>query len=502
MKKSILLLVTSFYLQFANGQLPAYSWTGVHSKAAKNAEIQLLGQPGSGYYLVSKQPPDEGQQSIMRSAFNPVITVEYFNSRQEKAFTKDMTAGRADDYVTAVYFDNKLLIITALFNKDAGKNSLWAKALNADGTTDKPVEIGFIAADKLSKRGRFNVEASPDGSKLLVLSQSEYEKDQNEKINISLFAAGFTKVWSSEQTFPYLWSKSTDNRPYVNNAGIAFILKKMEVKGSNDLWSVFSFDGKLMKEYKMAFEGNKNLASVVTAFSPEGDFAAGGYYTERAKVSIREGLVLNGNFLYRIDATGQLLKTGALNAFEKRKEVIAKYILFNNAATILTGEVYTVTDKLATKAQGTPSSAQSLFARDYFYTATSIIIDVIDPNGIMIYYSRIEKNNASTNDNGYWISYFAAMVKGKLLIIFNDDKYNYESNRAIVINSPKVIAYAIFDPVTGVAAAKMRIPVFGPVGDRDGDMYLRPNTFIKIDETHYQVRAENNIDYRMGTISF
>jgi hypothetical protein len=501
MKKFFLLLLTSFYFIAVSAQQPTYSWAAVHSKAAKNAEIQLLGQSGFGYYIVSKQPPEEGQQSILRSAFNPIITVEYFNSRQEKAYTKDMTAGREDDYIAAVYFNNKLLIITALFNKEVGKNSLWAKALNADGTIDKPVEIGAIAAEKLSKRGRFNVESSPDGSKLLVVAQSEYEKDQNEKISISLFTAGFTKVWSSEQIFPYLWSKSTDNRPYVNNAGTAFILKKMDVKGGNDLWSVFSFDGKVLKEYKMAFEGNRNLASVVTAFSPEGDFAAGGYYTERAKVSIRGGLILDGNFLYRINATGQQLKVGAFNPFEKRKEVVAKYILFNNAATVLTGEVYTITDKLAVKEPGTPSSAQSLFARDYFYTASDIAIDVIDQNGSMVYYTRIEKNNASRNDNGYWVSYFATMVKGKLWIIFNDDKYKYES-KAISINSPKVIAYTVFDPVTGVAGNKTRVAVFGPVGDKDGDMFLRSDVFIKMDETHYLVRAENGIDYRMGTVSF
>ena len=502
MKKRIALLLISFYFLSANAQLPAYSWTGVYSKVAKNAEIQLLGKAGTGYYIVSKQPPEEGQQSILRSAFNPIITVEYFNSRQEKTFSKDMTAGREDDYVTAVYFDNKLLIITALFNKEAGKNTLWAKAVNADGTVEKPVEIGSIAAEKLSKRGRFNVEASADGSKLLVLSQPEYEKEQNERFNITLFAAGFTKLWNSAQTFPYLWGKSIDNRPYVNNAGTAFILKKMDVKGSNDQWSVFSFDGKLLKEHKMAFEGDKNLASVVTAFSPEGDFTAGGYYTDRGKVSIRGNNTISGNFLYRVEAAGQELKLGVFNYYDKRKDVIAKYLLFNNSNVILTGEVYSISDKVAVKEPGTPSSAQSLFARDYFYTATDIIIEGIDQTGKPLYNTVIQKNNSSRNDNGYWVSYFAAISKGQLLVVFNDDKYNYDLQKIIAINSPKVIAYTTVDPVTGKADYNKRVPVYGPVGDRDGDMYLRPDVFIKLDDSRYVVRAENNMNFRMGTVNF
>jgi hypothetical protein len=502
MKQIISSFLAVFILCPAFAQEPAYSWSSPMTKPAKNTEIQLLGQPGSGYFIVNKQPPEEGQQSILRSAFNPIITVEYINSKQEHYFTKDMTAGRADDYVNAVYFNNKLFIITALYDKDAGKNILWAKGLNADGNVDKPVQIGSIDADKFSKRGRFAVEASPDGSKLFVLAQPEYEKDQQEKIGTSLFTTGFTKMWSSVQTYPYVWSKSIDNRPYVNNAGTCYIVKKMEIKGSNDQWSIFSFDGKFLQEHKLVFEGDRNLASMVTAFSPEGDFTVGGYYTERAKVSIRAGLVLNGSFLYRVDGTGKLLKTAAFNPFEKRKEIVARYILFNNNNIILTGEGYMVSYKAAAKASGTASSAQSMFTYDYSYTATDITVDGFDGNGKPLYATSIAKNNASQNDNGYWLSYFAAIVKGKLVIIFNDDKYNYEPKKIISINSPKVVAYATIDPVTGETAQKMRIMNTGPVGDRDGDMYLRPDAFLKLDATHFISRADNYTNYRMGIISF
>lgn len=499
MKKNISLLIAILSILNAFGQEPAYDWSNTYNKTARTAEVQVLGQPGLGYYIVNKQPPDEGQQSILRSAFNPVITVEYFNSRQQQNFSKDMTAGREDDYVNAVYFNNKLLLITALFNKAAGKNILWAKALNTDGTLEKPVEIGSIDADKFSKRGLFYVATSPDGSKLMVLAQPEYEKEQPERIGISLFSGGFTKTWSSIQTYTYQWGKATDNRPYVNNAGTCFILKKIEQKGSNDQWSVFSFDGKILQEHKLAFEGDRKLASVATAFSPEGDFAAGGYYTERAKISLRGGLVLDGSFLYRIDATGKKVKTGVFNSFDKRKEIIAKYILFTNNNTILTGEGYTVTDKLATGNTGSP---QNVFARDYFYTASEILVDGFDESGKPLYATRVDKSNSCKNENGYWISYFAGIVKGKLVVIFNDDKYNYEPKKIISINSPKVIAYASIDPETGQATDKKRIMNTGPVGDRDGDMYLRSDVFLQLDTTHYIVRAENSQDCRMGTISF
>ena len=91
---------------------------------------------------------------------------------------------------------------------------MTAKAINDDGTVEAPVEIGVLPSEKMGTRGLFYVSVSPDGSKLLVLSQPEYVKDQNEKIKLTLLEKNFKKVWETEQTFSYGWSRTMDNRPY------------------------------------------------------------------------------------------------------------------------------------------------------------------------------------------------------------------------------------------------------------------------------------------------
>jgi len=47
------------------------------------------------------------------------------------------------------------------------------------------------------------------------------------------------------------------------------------------------------------------------------------------------------------------------------------------------------------------------------------------------------KKHFFRNDNGYWVSYFAAIINGELLVVFNDDKYNYRPPRIIAIIAPK-----------------------------------------------------------------
>lgn len=140
--------------------------------------------------------------------FSPTIVIEYFNAGNERVFVKDVTPSRVEDFVNVVYFNESLYLVSSLFTKESGKNILTATAILRNGNLDKPVQIGELSAEKMSGRGRFNVAVSPDGSKLLVLSQPNYTKDANEKIGIALFEKGFAKKYSGEQTYGYEWTKA------------------------------------------------------------------------------------------------------------------------------------------------------------------------------------------------------------------------------------------------------------------------------------------------------
>lgn len=503
MKNIFLFLFTVICSVLTYAQEPTFNWGELRTKISTPAEVKILGYSAAGYYIVSKREPSfTEQQSIIRSSFSPVVHVEYINNTGVKILSRDISTGRSDDFVDVVYFNNSLQVISALFNKESGKNTLTAKAINSDGAESKAIVIGELNAAKMSQRGLFYVAASTDGSKLLVLSQPEYIKDQNEKIGISLYGKEFTKVWNSEQSFPYAWSKSVDNKPYVNNNGVAFIFKQINVKGSDDSWSVFSCTGKDLKEYKLGLDAGRKITSFVQAFSVEGDFAIAGYYKEQgAKIQIRMGDKANGSFLYRVDATGQQLKTGVVNSFEKRSDIIARDILFHDNTTILLSERYTISDGAAARSASTPQTNETMFARDYSYNGMDIYIDGFDATGKPIYNAAIDKNNSSKNDLGYWLSFFGAIVKSKLQLVFMDNFSRYD-DRKISINTPNIIVYTTVDPVTGKAEKPQPVSNPGPVGGKGGDSYLRPDVFLKTGDGQYIIRAENGSSYRMGTMLF
>jgi hypothetical protein len=167
------------------------------------------------------------------------------------------------------------------------------------------------------------------------------------------------------------------------------------------------------------------------------------------------------------------------------------------------GERYYVSERDAPRDPSKPMTNEQMFKKDYSYYGNEIIIDAFDNSGRPLYYTQVDKDNQSKNDNGTWVSYFASVINGKIYLIFIDDKYKYDDKKKlIVVNSPKIVVYAIVDPVTGTAAETKAVSNTGPVGGKTGDMLLRPDVFVKLDATHYIIRAENRDIYRMGTVTF
>jgi hypothetical protein len=308
-------------------------------------------------------------------------------------------------------------------------------------------DLNWARNNESPLKGKPNVNK---GKKLVILSEPEWIKDENEKITITLYNEKLEKIWSSEQTYAYPWTRAVYNEPFVNNDGTVFILKKTDMKGEGNTYSIFSFNGKSLKEFKVQLDGNKKAVTLAKAISPEGNFTIAGYYTEDAKVKIGFGTAYHGSFISSIDKSGESAKIMAVNPFEKRKDIVAKSIIFHDNKFILMGEEFIVNSKSAEKDPKVPLAEQDMFARDYSYNAMRIFADGFDAAGKTLYNTSIKKDNSSKNDFNRWNSYFSSVMKGKLYVIFNDEKYRYdEKKKAIVFGgSPRIAVYATIDPNT------------------------------------------------------
>ncbi len=496
MKHFLIVLLSCLAVIGLSAQEPVFTWNKADTKPAMQISVDIMGYTSDGFFVVSRKPAT-GMQ------FSPTIIVEYFNASQDRVFVKDITPPSKEDFIDVLYYDGGLHLFTSLYTKESGKNILSATTISKDRSLSAPKEIMAVNAEKLSVRGRYDVNVSPDGSKLAVLYEPNYSKGENERISLTVYHPGFSKRWGGDFTFSYEWTKAVGNDLFINNSGTPFIIKRTDMKGDDNTYSVFSSDGKALKEYKIALDGKKKVATIVSAFSPEGDFATAGYYTEENKVRIGMGTALHGSFLCRIDANGQQAKFNLVVPFEKRKDIIAKNILFHQSNMIVLGERYYVSSQAPQRDPSKPMTNEDMFARDYSYYGRDIIIDGYDAGGKFMYNTNIDKDNNSKNDNGTWVSFFAAIVKDKLRIVFVDDKYKYDDKKRIfIVGSPKIIVHSTVDPTSGTATATLPVNNTGPVGGKGGDMLMRPDVFLQIDGNRFIVRAENPRISRMGLLSF
>ena len=496
MRKLLFLVFLIHNVCFA--QEPQFSWNVANTKPNLNITSKFYGNLTDGIFVYNSIPPS-GME------FNPSITVECFNDKLDRNFKKNITVDPLEDFVNVVYLNKKAFHFKSLFSKDAAKNTLNAIGINADGSFDKPIAIAGINAEKLAKRGRFDVASSPDGKKLVILSEPEWIKDENEKITITLYNEKLEKLWSSEQTYSYPWTRAVYNEPFVNNDGTVFILKKTDMKGEGNTYSIFSFNGKALKEFKVQLDGNKKAVTLAKSISTEGHFNIAGYYTEDAKVKIGFGTAYHGSFICSIDKSGESSKIMAVNPFEKRKDIVAKSISYYAGNIILMGEEYFVNSRSAERDPKIPASEQDMFAKDYTYNAMKILIDGFDASGKPIYNTSIKKDNSSKNDFGRWDSYFGAIMKDKIYVIFNDEKNNYDEKKKTIIfgSSPRIAVYATVDPNTGIASACKPIANFPALtGDKEPIMLLHPDVFMKLNDNQCIIKAENADLYRLGMVGF
>ncbi len=493
MKISITLLACISLHLMLFAQLPVFRWNLANTKPAPQVNVRLYGQSETGFYVVNEQPPSGTQ-------FSPTITLEYFNKDLERVYVKGCTPPNIEDYVGTGYINNQLWLFTAFFDKASGKNTLYAGSFSPDGSPLPRKALATIDATRLADRGLFTFAISPDQSKLAVLSQPDFVKNEQEKIGIHLFDGQFNKLSSSVQTYTYTWTRAVYNQPVVNNAGMVFILKKTDMQSEGNTWSVFSFNGKTLKEFPIALEGRKKATPPATGIAPNGDLAVGGYYTEDAKVKVGFGKAFQGTYLQRLSASGEKAEFTVVAPFEKRKDIIPRQILFDKANTLILGEEYFVTEQAVTDPA---RKAADPFARDYNYNGKDIYIDAFDASGALRFATIVQKSNDSRNDNGTTVSFFGALVGDKLHLLFNDKEYRYDEKKKAVYfgGSPEIIVRSIVDVESGKALPAEPAGNTEPVGGKKGDMLLRPDVFLRLNGNEFLMRAENSRIYRLGKLT-
>lgn len=212
---------------------------------------RVLGQDETGYYLLREYG----------SISNTTIVLEKYTPSLKLLFATNIesTSGTFNDSKLHRYTEmknGKIYVFLEGWNKTQQQNSFLVKEVNEDGSlNEKVVQLEVELSTSQLKSANYSISFSPDGSKLLVLTQKPFTKGTKESIRLHVFnTSDFSSLWKQNLTLENDAERFPLNNGIVNNDGIAYLFKEVKISLKEHIYQVIT----TQKEQSIVTEINLN----------------------------------------------------------------------------------------------------------------------------------------------------------------------------------------------------------------------------------------------------
>jgi hypothetical protein len=261
---------------FLFAQEPVYKWGEPCTNENLDRQIEQLLNLGDEGFAVLKSKTGTG---LVKTYW-----IEQYDSNLKLTETNrvDFAGGvMGDSYdITEIHqINGTIYAFVEHWHKAYGHNTIHVRELSVDGKMTDIAELDIINAKKMMNRGKHRMSFSPDGKKLIVLSELPGVKKTNENFRITCFEVdGMKKLWSHEKETKWPSKKYYNQEVFVNNNGEALIFKRNREK-SVWYYSIYTIgesgemtdhsnslllEGLEMEDYQFEFNSNNELIGYAT----------------------------------------------------------------------------------------------------------------------------------------------------------------------------------------------------------------------------------------------
>jgi hypothetical protein len=337
------------------------------------------------------------------------------------------------------YYENSFLmgekLVVMYYTKDKRIKTYYSQVFDLEG---KPL----VAMDKMDQfeERRWAVShyfgLSEDSSKVYMFRQPRLGKDEKDKFLLKVWDADMALQADQEIEMPYKNKEFSIYDHYLTSDNKLVTLCRIDIpkkeRGSDDPASIFKVlnidlnDG-IVTDFEMNLK-NMFIRDVNLQFDEHQNAYCVGIYSDKKNRS-----TMDGTFYYKLNyKTGEITsenrqafsselirKLNNSDSKKKRnseiranidlKQVIAKP---DGGSFVLFEENYVIVVTTRNSNGGTSTT--------YYYHTNDILIMNIDPTGEILWQAVIPKQQVSTNDYGFYNSFYATVYKEKLYIFMND----------------------------------------------------------------------------------
>lgn len=229
---TLLLLVCGPVAVMAQNPVSVSSTAELTNETPESVWKRTLGQDASGYYLLRESG----------SVSNSVTFVEQYNPQMKYVTTLRIpgASGTFNDSRMHRYTElnnGHILTFHEGWSKTAGENSFIVQTYRMDGTSDFEKILETEPAPGQMKSASYSISISPDGSKLLVLTEKPFVKGNFEQIRLQVFStADFSTIWKKDIQLENEGERYPDNEILLDNTGTAFLFKDIKISNKEHIY--------------------------------------------------------------------------------------------------------------------------------------------------------------------------------------------------------------------------------------------------------------------------
>ncbi|MBK7679716.1 MAG: hypothetical protein IPJ29_10000 [Chitinophagaceae bacterium] len=382
---------------------------------------------------------------------------------------KTLEMGDANIYEGVFAMKDKLVMFKSEFSKASGAKMsyLYYYPFDVSGKRQKKMSLTSFVAESAFNSGNFSVNVSPDGTKVVVISELPYEKDGMEKCIITVYDENFKQLWKKDYTFMYESSKAPKNTIFVNNNGVAFLLKQINLKKAFDQFSMFTFagDGKAVVEKKIDLGNGFVIATHKELFKANGDMLLAGYSYMNKKVGVNVETP-DGVFYLDVNASNGELNAAKLNAVKPSLVVATQLLALPDNTVCLVGEHRFI---------GSTSVPGKPMEYTYSYSYGKIHFTKFAADGSQSWNYTVDKDLKSVSDGGRFVSSYSWVNGGDINVLFADElSWHDEKKQFIEFGSKRINLIQVID-----ANGKFKSEIFikdPRIGGKKGEYFFIPTT--------------------------
>ncbi|MEO8733025.1 MAG: hypothetical protein ABI373_01705, partial [Flavobacteriales bacterium] len=327
-----------------------------------------------------------------------------------------------------------VVVFASFYDKKLDENQLYTETYDQKdfAPVKRLTKIARIPAEKASKSGSFDVEISPDKSKVLVYIAKPNEKDEDRKFELQVFDNDMQQLWSKEITMPYPSDEFSMDQVEVDNDGSVVGLGKKyaekqeakELKRAGQATYehhllVLTKDDDAPQDFPITVQG-KFFQDMTLKMGTTGNIICGGLFSNKGTWSIRGTFFLSldrqtkkivhesykdfsDNFITQY-MTDKEAKKASKKADKKGEDLelpdydLHEIILKKDGGAVMVAEQYSTYVTCYTDSKG-----NSRCVTNYVYN--DIIVVNIDAEGNIEWASKVPKRQLSVNDGGMYSSY-------------------------------------------------------------------------------------------------